>query len=256
MPVHRCAHGFVRGRSPLTHARLHAGRRAVLRVDLEQFFVSIDAARVRGVFHLLGYPQSVAALLAGLCTNSVPMDVVGAAAHGMPPWQDRQRLHHAHLPQGAPTSPVLANLVAWQLDVRLSAWALRCGLVYSRYADDLTFSGDMGAARLRCLARMVTVIVGNCGFRVNARKTCCFGAHRTQRVTGIVVNRHPNIARSDYDMLKAILTRCVRNGPVGENREGRPDFRAWLRGRVAWCASVNPARGAKLLRLFAQIEWP
>jgi hypothetical protein len=90
---------------------------------------------------------------------------------------------------------------------------------------------------------------------VNPRKTCCFGAHRAQRVTGLVVNRHPNIARADYDRLKAILTRCVRHGPAGENREGRSDFRAWLQGRVAWCASVNPTRGAKLQRLFARIEW-
>lgn len=255
VPVHAAAHGFVRGRSPLTHARLHAGRGAVLRVDLEQFFTGIDASRVRGVFRLLGFPAAVAALLAGLCTNSVPGEVLATAPHGPLPWEDRLRLHHAHLPQGAPTSPVLANLVAWRLDARLSAWARRCGLVYSRYADDLTFSGDLAAARLRRHARAVAAIVDDCGFRVNPRKTCCFGAHRAQRVTGIVVNRHPNLARGEYDTLKAILTRCIRHGSAGENRDGRADFRAWLQGRVAWCRSVNPARGAKLQQLFDGIRW-
>lgn len=255
VPVHPAAHGFVRGRSPLTHARLHAGRGAVLRVDLEQFFAGIDAARVRGVFRLLGFPAAVAALLAGVCTNSAPAEVLAAAAHGPLPWEDRCRLHRAHLPQGAPTSPVLANLIAWRLDVRLSAWARRCGLAYSRYADDLTFSGDVAATRLRGHAHAIAAIVDDCGFRVNPRKTCCFGAHRAQRVTGIVVNRHPNLARGEYDTLKAILTRCIRHDPAGENRDGRADFRAWLQGRVAWCRSVNPARGAKLQRLFDGIEW-
>jgi hypothetical protein len=150
---------------------------------------------------------------------------------------------------------VLANLVAWRLDARLSAWAERCGLAYSRYADDLTFSGDLPAARLRRYAGAIAAIVEDCGFRVNHRKTCCFGAHRAQRVTGLVVNRHPNIARVDYDRLKAILTRCIRHGPGGENRDGRADFHGWLQGRVAWCSSINPARGAKLQGLFARIDW-
>jgi len=253
VPVHPAAHGFVRGRSPLTHARIHAARAAVLRVDLEQFFTGIDDGRVRALFLRLGYPPAVAVLLAGLCTNAAPLDVLHAAPHGPLPWHDRMRLHRAHLPQGAPTSPALANILAWRLDVRLAAWAAARDLAYSRYADDLTFSGDDVALRRHAIA--IAAIVDDCGFRVNQRKTCCFGAHRAQRVTGLVVNRHPNIARTDYDLLKAILTRCARCGPAGENRERRPDFRAWLQGRVAWCASVNPARGAKLQRLFARIEW-
>lgn len=256
VPVHASAHGFVRARSTLTHARLHAGRDAVLRVDLERFFTGIDAARVRGLFRLLGYPAEVAALLSGLCTNSAPAAVLSAAPHGPLPWADRVLLRHAHLPQGAPSSPALANIAAWRLDVRLSAWAARQGLAYSRYADDLTFSGDgLSHSVLRRRVFAIASIVEDCGFRVNHRKTCCFGSHRAQRVTGLVVNRHPNIAREDFDRLKAILTRCARNGPVGENRDQQPDFRAWLQGRVAWCAGVNPARGAKLERLFARIPW-
>jgi hypothetical protein len=256
VPLHAAAHGFVRGRSPLTHARIHAGRAAVLRVDLEQFFAGIDDVRVRALFLRLGYAPAVATLLAGLCTNGAPLAVLHGAPHRPLPWSDRMRLHHAHLPQGAPSSPALANILAWRLDVRLSAWAAARGLAYSRYADDLTFSGDDTThMSLRRRAGAIAAIVDDCGFRVNPRKTCCFGAHRAQRVTGLVVNRHPNIARADYDRLKAILTRCVRHGPAGENREGRSDFRAWLQGRVAWCASVNPTRGAKLQRLFARIEW-
>jgi hypothetical protein len=256
VPLHAAAHGFVRARSPLTHARLHAGRDWVLRMDLAQFFVNIGAARVRGVFRLLGYPKSVAVLLAGLCTNSVPAGVCAMAPHGPLGWEDRARLRLAHLPQGAPSSPALANILAWRLDTRLAAWAAARGLTYSRYADDLTFSAD-GVTHAQMLRheQRIAVIVADCGFCVNSRKTCCFGQHQAQRVTGLVVNRHPNVARAEFDRLKAILTRCARLGPQDENREHRTDFRAWLRGRVAWCAGVNPVRAAKLERLYAQIAW-
>lgn len=256
VPLHAAAHGFVRTRSPLTHARLHAGRDRVLRMDLAQFFVNIGAVRVRGLFRLLGYPKAVASLLAGLCTNSVPADICATAPHGPLGWDDRARLRQAHLPQGAPSSPALANILAWRLDTRLAAWAAVRGLTYSRYADDLTFSAD-GVTHAQMLrhAQRIGAIVADCGFYVNPRKTCCFGQQHAQRVTGLVVNRHPNVARAEFDRLKAILTRCVRLGPLGENREHRADFRAWLRGRVAWCASVNPARAAKLERLYAQIAW-
>lgn len=257
VPVHEAAHGFVRERSVIGHARLHAGRAWVLRVDLERFFTGITAARVRGVFECLGYPLDVARLLAGLCTNRVPDDVLRSAPHGALPWTARQDFRQAHLPQGAPSSPVLANLVAWRLDARLAGWAARRGLAYSRYADDLTFSGDLPDRRaMATCARTVARIAEDSGFRVNHRKTCVFGAHQAQRVTGLVVNEAPNVARAEYDQLKAILTRCVRHGPCDENREGRADFRAWLRGRIGWCASVNPARGAKLEALYARIVWP
>ncbi|MCB1512074.1 MAG: hypothetical protein KDJ36_14330, partial [Hyphomicrobiaceae bacterium] len=77
-----------------------------------------------------------------------------------------------------------------------------------------------------------------------------------QSVTGIVVNRHLNIDRRDYDRLKAILTNAIRHGPVSQNRDGHPDWRAHLSGRVGWVAQVNPARGRKLAALFDQIVWP
>jgi RNA-directed DNA polymerase len=256
MPVHDAAHGFVRGRSAVTHARMHAGRACVARIDLEQFFPGITAVRVRGVFELPGYAPAVARLLAALCTNRVPTTVLNAAPHGPPAWADRQRFAFAHLPQGAPSSPLLANLVAWRLDARLAGWSARRGLVYSRYADDLTFSGDLSMMSARAaIERIVTAIVEDCGFRVNARKTCWFGQQQAQRITGIVVNRHANIARSDFDRLKAILTNCVRHGPADQNREGHADFRAWLCGMLAWFAGINAARTEKLRRLFDRIEW-
>ena len=93
------------------------------------------------------------------------------------------------------------------------------------------------------------------GFAVNARKTALHGAGGRQSVCGVVVNVRPNVLRSEYDELKAILHNAARHGPAGQNRTGVADFEAHLRGRISWVASLNPARGEKLRRRFAEIRW-
>jgi RNA-directed DNA polymerase len=93
------------------------------------------------------------------------------------------------------------------------------------------------------------------GFRVNTRKTRMMREGVRQQVTGIVINRHPNISRSDFDTLKAILTNCVRHGPQSQNREARTHYREYLGGKVAWVKMVNPARGEKLQRIYGNIDW-
>jgi retron-type reverse transcriptase len=232
IPAHDAAHGFTRGRSALTHAARHTGKPAVLRVDLEDFFASVTAARVYGIFRTAGYPEAVAHALTGLCTNACRIDV---------PASLRRRLATPHLPQGAPTSPALANLAAHALDRRL----LGLGATYSRYADDLTFSGSH---RIRGLLPAIAAIARDEGFRVNPRKTRLMSSGGRQTVTGIVVNARPNVARADYDRLKATLHNAVRDGPGELDRDA-------LLGRIAWVASLNPARGRKLRSTFATIDW-
>jgi len=90
---------------------------------------------------------------------------------------------------------------------------------------------------------------------INVRKSALMTRAGRQRVCGSVVNEHPNVTRSDYDELKAILHNAARNGPAAENRAGVADFRAHMLGRIAWVESLNPARGAKLRRRFEQIAW-
>ena len=169
VPPHPDAQGFRRGHSVVTHARRHTGQKVVLGFDLEDFFASVSAGRVYGIFRGAGYPEEVAYRLTGLCTNVVPR-----AAWAAQPCRDERllgswhrlgrRLAVPHLPQGAPTSPALANLAAFGLDRRLSALAASSGAVYSRYADDLTFSGGRWliehAADLR---RLVAEIVARRG---------------------------------------------------------------------------------------------
>ena len=148
IPAHDAAHGFTRGRSALTHARQHAGREVVVSFDLEDFFASIAAGRVYGIFRTAGYPESVAHTLTALTTNAVPADVHRhLRVPGRPDLIDAgfrlgRRLAEPHLPQGAPTSPFLANLAAFRLDRRLTGLAAALDASYSRYADDITFSGS------------------------------------------------------------------------------------------------------------------
>ncbi|WP_157720307.1 reverse transcriptase family protein [Friedmanniella luteola] len=258
VPAHPAAHGFVRGRSVLSHARRHVGADLVLGLDLRHFFAAVTAARVAGLWTLLGYPEGVVTLLTGLTTHRTPVHVLTA----MPPGGDvsgrhllRARLRAAHLPQGAASSPALANLACFTLDHRLSGYAAALGATYSRYADDLTFSGprDLPAARL---VRSVTTVVAEEGFAVNPTKTRVQRSSARQQVTGLVVNAGLGIPREDEDRLRAVLHDAVRRGPQAANRDGVPDFRAHLEGRVGWVTSVNPVRGARLRRQLEAVVWP
>jgi len=262
IPVHPAAEGFVRGHSALSHAARHAGHQAVLCLDLEDFFTSIPHGRVFHVFRAAGYPAPVARVLAGVCTTALP-----PAQFARCPRPDRpaelahyQRLRQSalsqHLPQGAPTSPTLANLCAFGLDRRLAGAAAAIGATYSRYAEDLAFSGDAAfARRVRDFSTLAAAIALDEGFEVNFRKTRIMHRARRQLVCGLVVNERPNLARADYDRLKAVLTNCLRHGIDTQNREARADFKAHLQGRVAWVEFVSPTRGAKLRALFDAIPW-
>ncbi|HVV88376.1 MAG TPA: reverse transcriptase family protein [Kofleriaceae bacterium] len=254
IPPHDAAHGFRAGRSVIGFAALHVGRDAVLRLDLEAFFASVVAARVSGLFRVAGYPEEVARTLAALCTHRTPADVLAAAPAPEP--TDLARLRARHLPQGAPTSGALANLAAYRLDVRLAALAATLGARYGRYADDLVLSGDRTLLRAApsVIAR-VGAIAFDEGFTLNFRKTRVMSAARRQRVTGVVVNRKPSPPRADVERLRAILHNCLRTGPAAQNRDGHPDFRAHLAGRISWIASLAAAKGARLRAAFDRIAW-
>jgi RNA-directed DNA polymerase len=255
LPPHPAVHGFRRGRSCLSFATPHVGQAVVLHLDLEDFFQSVPRRRVTALYRTLGYPLEVARTLAGLCTHQVSDDLLGRHAHELS-WEQRRRLAAPHLPQGAPTSPALSNLSAYGLDCRLAGLARHLGLAYTRYADDLAFSGPKGLARhFRRLHVLVAHIALEEGFNLNTHKTRLMCAGQRQCLTGIVINRLPNPARDDYDRLKATLHNCIRHGAASQNRQGVADFRAHLLGRVAQVTQLNPARGARLRALWERVEW-
>ncbi len=259
--VHPAAHGFRAGRSVLTAARHHVGQEVVIRVDLQSFFTSITAARVYGVFRTAGYPEPVAHALAGLCTTVTPPFVLRQA----PPVAERhrgrhqallQRLRAPHLPQGAPTSPALSNLVAFGLDARLSGLAGAFDATYTRYADDLVISGPRRLVRRSdVLLAAVDTITSEEGFRINTDKTAVMTRSGRQHVCGLVVNDRLNVARHEVDRLRAVLHDAAVNGPDAANRDAHPDFRSHLLGRIAWVCAANPDRAPRLTAAFEAVHW-
>ncbi len=261
IPAHAAAHGFRPGRSVRTGVAPHEDQAVVIKLDLESFFTAVTAGRVYGIFRLAGYPEPVAHTLAALCTTVTPPATIrtAPAAPGQL-WEPRrrllQRLRRPHFAQGSPTSPALANLSTFALDRRLTGLAARLDASYTRYADDLTFSGGRHlVAGSRSIITLVERIAADEGFTVNQLKTRVLTSAQRQRVTGLVVNQHANVARPDYDRLRAILHDAATNGPEHANGHGHEDFRSHLLGRIAWAGADNEARSARLAAAYAAITW-
>jgi RNA-directed DNA polymerase len=245
VPVHDRVHGFVPGRGAHTFAQAHAGSPVLVSMDLRAFFSSITAARIYGLFHGIGYPEPVAHALTALTTTRTPAHVLRTA----PDPHLAALLRQPHLPQGAPTSPALANLCAFRLDRRLSGLADRFGLHYARYADDLAFSGALSNSGVDKLVTLAGRLVHEEGFRPHPHKTRIRRRSQRQSLTGLVVNARPAVPREEYDRLRATLHNAATHGLAAANRDGHADFAAHLAGRVAWMSHRHPARAAKLHHL-------
>lgn len=243
LPVEPAAHGFVAGRGTLTNARPHVGKSVVLNCDLADFFPSITFSRIRGVFHRLGYSRAVSTIFALLCTECPRTTVTFEGK----PWH--VAVGPRSLPQGACTSPALSNQAARRLDRRLAGVAGKLGFAYTRYADDLTFSGGSDDdTKVGYLLARVRHIVEDEGFVVNSAKTRVHRRNTAQMVTGLVVNERPNLRRKDLRRLRAILHHARREGLERQNRASYPHFETWLRGMLSYVRMVRPDLGAAMLR--------
>lgn len=216
---HACATGFVEGRSIVDNAQPHAGRAVVVRLDLKDFFPSIRFEQVRRVFQSLGYPYRVASVLAGLCTAD------------------------GRLPQGAPTSPALSNLVCRNLDRRLAGLAGHHKFIYTRYADDLVFSSNN--EKLPKLIPFFKQLIREEGFEVNERKISVMRRGQRQVVTGLVVNEEPNLPRRQRRLLRAALHRARTAGlhAVEWPAALSADPVNALHGHLAFFRMVRPEEG-------------
>jgi uncharacterized protein (TIGR03067 family) len=222
LKCHPAATGFQRGESIVTHARRHAGRAVVVRLDLHDFFPSTKAGRVRRYFRKIGWNRPAARLLIRLCT------------------------HHGGLPQGAPTSPRLSNLVNYRLDCRLAAMARKLGAGYSRYADDITLSFPTDDRRqIRYLIRFVRGVAHAEGYRLHgSKKLQIRRRHQQQRVTGLVVNEGVNLPRAVRRRLRAVEDHLRTGRPATLTPEQFAGWRA-LQYMVA-AQAVEPLRREEL----------
>jgi RNA-directed DNA polymerase len=201
---HPAASGFERKQSIVTNAVRHMGRAVVVRMDLKDFFPSIRADRIKKYFGAIGWNADAAALLTHICT------------------------YNGGLPQGAPTSPALSNLVNYRLDNRLQKLADVTKATYTRYADDLTFSfAADDRERIATTINCVKAVVEAEGYQLHMkRKLHVRRRHQRQVVTGLVVNAGVRLPRETRRWLRAVEHRAAKGGNVTLTPEQLHGWRA------------------------------
>ena len=237
----RAVHGFVPGRSIVSNAQTHVGKRWILNIDLKDFFPSIHFGRVQGLFSGKRYnlPSEVSLVLAQICT------------------------HNAQLPQGAPTSPIISNMICNSMDYRLAKLAreLRCN--YSRYADDISFStnqsqfpqelaikGPDWSADSVVIGSQLNRLISGCGFVVNGEKKRLQVLDAHQEVTGLTVNQFPNVSRKYVRQIRAMLHAWGKFGYDAaeeeflrrfdtRTRRSQPSFAEVVKGKIMFLRMVK-----------------
>ena len=251
LPVHGAAHGFLTGRSIVTNARVHAGARVIVKMDIKGFYPTVTTRRVKGLLRRAGLAEQAATLFSQLVTESPREEVV----------RDGKTYYVAvaprSLPQGAPTSPSITNALCLRLDCRLSGLAAKLACRYTRYADDLTFSWHGPKSDIGALLRAVTMIVKAEGFTIHPAKTRVMRKGARQRVTGLIVNhaegRPPaRVPRETVRQLRA----AIKNRELG--RAGKGESLEQLKGMAAFVMMTDRERGKAFMdridRLIASRE--
>lgn len=236
---HPKAHGFRQCHSIVTNAAPHVGAEVIINLDLKDFFPTVSYPRIKGFFRSLGYAEALATVMGLICTEANVTEIV----------LDHQTYFVAqterHLPQGAPSSPALTNLICRRLDRRLEALAQKYDFTYTRYADDLTFSASGKTLKNICnILKQTQAIVAHEGFTVHPEKTRVIRRSRQQEVTGVVVNEKPNVDRKTLKLFRATLYQIEKDGPAGKHWGSCPDLLASIQGFAHFVHMVNPDKGA------------
>lgn len=218
LPISDYATAYCKGKKLADNATEHIGKKKILKLDISGFFDSIDYEMVHAVFRRLKLSNAAVTLLSNICTlNSV-------------------------LPQGAPTSPYIANLVMNYFDERVGVWCAEKGIFYTRYCDDMTFSGDFNEPKL---IGYVNHMLTKQGFELNRSKSKCVHSSQQQVVTGVVVNEKPQVSSEKRRKIIQEVYYCTKYGAsdciqhlgltISEN-----EYINSLRGRISFVLQINP----------------
>ncbi len=264
---HPSSFAFHPGSSPVLAAEEHCDCSYLLKVDIEDFFHSVAEGSVATVFQVIGFQKLIAFEMARLVT--IPVDRSRPVPDPAARWPAIPFYHCAYegmLPQGAPSSPMLANLVMRHADEQLAALAARSGMRYTRYADDLAFSAPRGStvtlADVRRFRAHVLGILNEHGFKPNLRKTVIRGPGSRRIVLGMLVDgNRPRLAREFKDNLRLHLhyLSSPDHGPAAHalaRRTGVSSMYHHVRGLISWAACVEPDYGAEALERFRAARWP
>lgn len=233
LSIHDAAHGFVPKRSIVSNAIPHVSKDIVINLDLKDFFPTVTYPRIKGVFHTLGYSEHLATILGLLCTQSNIQEVELDGQTWFVGNGER------YLPQGAPTSPNLTNILCRKLDARLNGMAEKLGFTYTRYADDLTFSSDSkNEQQVKKLLWRCRKIVQDEGFVIHPKKTRIMRRHKKQEVTGITVNDKMGVDKKTLKRFRAVLFQIDKDGPDGKTW-GNGDIFCAIDGYANYVAMVS-----------------
>jgi RNA-directed DNA polymerase len=236
VPVHAAAHGFLTGRSIVSNALPHLDKAVVINTDVKDFFPSVTFRRVKALFCKLGYAEKMATILSLLCTEAVTEEAVLDGK--------KYFVHRGErvLPQGAPTSPAITNIMCFRLDKRLQGVAQKYSFSYTRYADDITFSGALTEKHPSVIVWHIKKILQEEGFTMHREKVRVMQHTTRQEVTGVVVNKKLNISREKLKQFRALLHQLKKNGH-GDIAWGHGQLSSAITGYANFIKMVNPAKG-------------
>lgn len=246
-------HGYVKGRSIVSNAKVHAGKKRILRLDIKNFFPSITQGMVEKIFSAMGYSSSAAGELAAICTFSADM----LYRAGEKTEEEEEAEEYAYLPHGAPSSPYLANLIFQNTDLEILKSLQGREIRYSRYADDMFFSSDTEA--LQQLDEEIEGILSKHGFRLNKNKTKLMTEKDQKLVMGLNITDGIRVQNLYKRKLRQEIYYCnkygIRDHLERTGNKGKSNFMGYLYGKAYFVNMVEPAEGKRLLeeldRLFA-----
>ncbi len=217
--------GFRKGSSTYDNALPHKGANTVLTIDLKDFFPTVNSKQVYNIFRTLGYNRLISTIFKNICT------------------------YNSCLPQGGPCSPMLANLCTWTLDLRIQGYAGKQGIKYTRYADDLSFSG-LNPSRVVKIIPMIKFIIKDEGFVVNDSKTRVASSARTKVVTGLIVNDdNVGIGQNKYKLIRAMIHHLT----LSHEQKNMALFNQVL-GWLAYLNSVDKVRLVKANKYIKELS--
>ncbi len=253
------AMGFTKGKSIVDNATIHRGQNYVFNTDLKDFFPSVDQARVWKRLQLppFGFPERIASLIAGMCAMKDVREENGT-----------QKVRYV-LPQGAPTSPIITNMICDTLDRRLAGLAKRFGLVYSRYADDITFSSMHNVYQKDGEFRQeLHRIIEGQNLKINENKTRLQIKGSRQEVTGLIVSDNINVTQQYMRDLRSILYIWKQYGywaaktkfeahykaSKGHIKKANANMENVIEGKLLYLKMVRGEEDVRYQRLYKQFE--
>ncbi|MDD4215048.1 MAG: retron St85 family RNA-directed DNA polymerase [Bacteroidales bacterium] len=214
--------GFEKGSSTVDNVEPHKGANTILTIDLKDFFPSIKRNQVYTIFKIAGYNKTISTILTNICT------------------------YNGILPQGSPCSPKLANLVAWSLDLRIQGYVGKRGINFTRYADDLSFSG-LSPGKIVKIIPMIKTIIEDEKFNINKKKTRVAGAARAKKITGLIISNDTyGIGKQKYLELRSKIYHLTMPSEQTNNN--------LLNEVSGWLSYLNSVDKTRLVKAHKYIE--